>query len=257
MRASIRGCRYPKAPHRSHVESSLKAQGSSIAIVLLSLNALLSFLGPASRNEEDQLEQWWGGVSSVVLIALVINRGSIIKDGNRVRSALRDSLSRPLADRFLLAVFRGSRRLRQFRHRIFRGREPKWMGDVYGLISYVNFIGLLPTFASIASSPEHFFARVRANRLPQSTVHELIEFLIPVLEADYSPRRDAARDVMIALVEGAGPKIGRADLEVLAALSYTRRVEKKWVACEIYDTIEHGVDCVQLRQLAKQQWRER
>jgi hypothetical protein len=41
-------------------------------------------------------------------------------------------------------------------------RWPHWAKDLYGLLSYVNFIELLPTILAIALAPRHFF-----RRLPQ------------------------------------------------------------------------------------------
>jgi hypothetical protein len=39
-------------------------------------------------------------------------------------------------------------------------RLPHWAKDIYGLLSYANFIELIPTLVSIAIAPRHFFRRL-------------------------------------------------------------------------------------------------
>jgi hypothetical protein len=59
-----------------------------------------------------------------------------------------------------LRVVRLARRTRRW---CFGGKEPPWAGDIYSLLSYINFVGMIPTIAVMSASPEHFFARVPTN----------------------------------------------------------------------------------------------
>ncbi|MEM9645561.1 MAG: hypothetical protein AAF989_11270 [Planctomycetota bacterium] len=52
---------------------------------------------------------------------------------------------------------------------------PHWVHDIYGLLSYVNFVELLPTVAAIAMAPRHFF-----RRLPQTMAGQRSHFQTPV-----------------------------------------------------------------------------
>ncbi|NND96575.1 MAG: hypothetical protein HKN47_04510 [Pirellulaceae bacterium] len=54
-------------------------------------------------------------------------------------------------------------------------RLPHWLQDIYGLVSYINFIELIPTVASIAIAPRHFF-----RRLPQTLAGHRSHYQTPV-----------------------------------------------------------------------------
>ena len=114
-------------------------------------------------NELERIKSWCNGIGCLLLALLILNRRRILESSNQIRLDSETSPKRPLTHKLLVLVFSASRLLRRLRRRIFFGREPKWASDVYGLVSYVNFLGLLPTFLSIAASPEHFFKRVPAD----------------------------------------------------------------------------------------------
>jgi hypothetical protein len=63
------------------------------------------------------------------------------------------------------------------------GRDPPhWFKDAAGLVSYVNMLALLPTFAAIALEPEHFFRRLpQYIRSKKSWVKTPLKFLTSCL----------------------------------------------------------------------------
>lgn len=69
------------------------------------------------------------------------------------------------------------RQLLRFFGRVRRtfGRSPHWLRDVYGLLSYVNFLELIPTLAAIGLAPRHFF-----RRLPQILTGSHTHYTTPV-----------------------------------------------------------------------------
>jgi hypothetical protein len=78
---------------------------------------------------------------------------------------------------------------------------------VYGLVGYVNFVGLLPTAAAIAAAPEHFFRRVPANGRSFNSLYKpplkfLTSFaaLVGALAVTIGPRHFNAADLRIMVV---------------------------------------------------------
>ena len=72
--------------------------------------------------------------------------------------------------RILLAT----RRLQRW-HR----RWPHWAKDLYGLISYVNFVELIPTLSAIALAPRHFFRRLPQILAGKSRIYQTpIKFFV-------------------------------------------------------------------------------
>jgi hypothetical protein len=131
------------------------------ALCVLGLLILVS--PPPESGWYDEGAQWRSALTYWVFALLLVTSQHIYRNSDRLQMPTRGLPQRRLAAGFLLLVFWVLRTGRRCRRWVFGGHEPKWAGDVYGLFSYVNVIGLIPTFAVVAASPEHFFSRVPSN----------------------------------------------------------------------------------------------
>lgn len=146
------------------------SKSRKITVCVLALVAALLFLDCLLKRD---ILSYLGSANLFLTFALLVGmREKIRSNSTRLRSQIRGIPRRNVSFALLSLVFWTIRRGRHFKRWIFRCREPAWIGDLSSLVSYINFIGLIPTFAILAASPEHFFSRVPPNGKSFNTLYK-------------------------------------------------------------------------------------
>ena len=136
---------------------------STVRLVAIAGLAALAALSYAKSMQNRDYNSVVGANFLTGLSILLATKDGIKSNSLRLTSQIHGAPFRRVSFAVLFFVLWAIRRGRKFRRWLFRGRNPVWVDDIVSLVSYFNFVGLIPTFAIMAASPEHLFSRMPPN----------------------------------------------------------------------------------------------
>lgn len=119
-----------------------------VLFCLLGVFSLLEFIVIVGNGANDPLASWGGawGYFTIAWLSWYLLQARSFSESERSPTEFK---LRPLTFSLLLASLYLVRRARVARRALFGGSEPPWADDLFGILGYVNVLGIVPTVAVI------------------------------------------------------------------------------------------------------------